>query len=145
MALSTSRKTGHSVHTFRGGLSPLRPSPHGERLQTSMWRNMLSALQKRAYLERLSPVPLSLQKKNHDFFTTLFICLFRDTHTPCFCLFALSSLFISLKKVILFFLFLSSFAPTIYMNILGVAKDTPAFAFFGYVPAPERHEPWRQS
>ena len=68
-------------------------------------------------------------KKNPDFFITFFIRLFRITFFDDFHHFCMPLFFMSLRNHTDFF-YLSSFAPTTYINILGVAKDT-CYCVFG--------------
>ena len=67
-------------------------------------------------------MPLSLQNKNHDLFTTFFIRLFRSDFFDDFHHFSMTLFFMSLQNHTDFF-YLSLFAPTLHTNILGVAKD----------------------
>ena len=86
-------------------------------------------------------MPLSLQKKDHDFVIMFFIRLFRDTFLYSFVFRSIVS-FLYLKKGILFLL-LSSFAlrPYIYKYFLGVAKDP----FSGFRDVDPAEDDWRHS
>ena len=74
------------------------------------------------------------------FFITSFIRLFRITGFDDFHHFSMTRFFMSLRNDT-DFLNLSSFAPTLYTNILGVAKDL----FWRFRGVDLKEDDWRRS